>query len=310
MTGQTPVHANILTIDVEDWGQSAPDVYYPALATTREMVPPTERVVTNTRRLLGVLAELGVRTTCFVLGSVAERFPGLVREIAAAGHEVASHGYGHRPVYAQTPEAFREDVRRSLDALQDALGHPVRGYRAPYFSITRQSQWALPILAELGFAFDASLFPCHPFYYRFPGWRGWPHAERYPHVLNVGGRLLHEVPTTTVSVLGQHLPFAGGAYLRFLPLGFFRQAVREANGHGYPAVLYLHPHDLDWEELRQPVPGENLRIRFLRWFLNAGRTRNAQRLRRLVEGYTFTTIGEWLATRPAPAEAMALHVQA
>jgi polysaccharide deacetylase family protein (PEP-CTERM system associated) len=304
------VLANILTIDVEDWGQSAPDVYYPARASTREMVPPTERVVANTVRLLGIIGDLGVRTTCFVLGSVAERFPGLVREIAAAGHEVASHGYGHRPVYAMTPEEFTRDVRRSLDALEDALGRPVRGFRAPYFSITRESRWALPILAEQGLEFDASLFPCHPAYYRFPGWSGWPQAERYPHVLDVGGRLLHEVPTTTVSVLGQHLPFAGGAYLRFLPMALFRQAVREANGHGYPAVFYLHPHDLDAEELRRPVPGEDLRIRLLRWFLNAGRTRNANRLRQLVRGYTFTTVGEWLAARPAPAEAMALRVQA
>ncbi len=285
---------NILTLDIEDWRQSAPDVFYPERTATRAMVPPSERVVTNTRRLLGILADLGVRTTCFVLGSVAQSYPHLVREIDAQGHEVAVHGFAHRPVYAMTPDQFRDDVVRALDAVQDALGKRVLGFRAPYFSITRRSQWALPLLAELGLVYDASVYPCHPVFYRFPGWDGWSDAPRHPHVLRFDGSTMYEVPTTTIQVLGLRLPLAGGAFLRFLPLRFFRRTMQDANAQGYPAILYLHPHDLDSEELRVPLPDESLRVRVMRWGLNVGRSRNARRLAMLVEGRSFTTVREWL----------------
>ena len=293
---------NILTLDIEDWRQSAPDVFYPERTVTRPLVPPSERVITNTRRVLGILTDLGVRATCFVLGSVAECYPALVREIDARGHEVAIHGYGHRPVFAMTPTQFQADVRRALAVVQDSTGKLVRGYRAPYFSITRRTQWALPLLAELGLDYDASIYPCHPAFYRFPGWDGWADAPRYPHALVLGDQRLVEVPTTTILVGGLRLPLAGGAFLRFLPLRYFRRTMHDANAQGHPAILYLHPHDLDSEELRIPIPGESLRVRLMRFGLNVGRSRNARRLRMLLEGHSFATIQEWLSQREPALE--------
>jgi len=295
--------SNILTLDIEDWRQSAPDVYYPSQASSRSLVAPSDRVIANTHRLLDILDRLDVRATCFVLGSVAEAFPALVREIDGRGHEVAVHGFGHRPVYVMSPEEFVADVQRALDVVQDTVGKPVAGYRAPYFSITRRAQWALPLLAELGLRYDASVYPCERIFYGFPGWDGWSDAPRWPHVVATEKGSIVEVPTTTILFLGLRLPLAGGAFLRFLPLRFFRRTIHEANAEGQPALLYMHPHDLDSEELRHAIPGESLRVRVMRWALNVGRSRNASRLSRLLEGERFTTVREWLETQ----EPVALH---
>ncbi len=302
MQQENPSPANILTLDIEDWRQSAPDVYYPDRMATRPLVEPSERVVANTLRLLDILGHMEVHATCFVLGSVAERFPKLVREIDGRGHEVAIHGYGHRPVYAMSPEQFCADVRRARDIVQDTIGKPVAGYRAPYFSITRRARWALPLVAGLGLRYDSSIYPCHPIFYAVPGWDGWSDAPRWPNRLETEGGSLVEVPTTTIVALGLRLPLAGGAFLRFLPLRFFRRTMSDANAHGHPAVLYMHPHDLDSEELRHPIPGESLRIRVMRWGLNVGRSRNARRLAMLLDGQVFTTIRDWLDAPDADAQ--------
>lgn len=300
MSAEGPAGVTLLTLDIEDWSQTVADLFGPQYAGPPE-AQPGERVVPNTERLLGILADVGARATCFVLGSVAERFPGLVREIQAAGHEVATHGYGHHPVYTLTPEEFEEDVRRAVGTLEGITGQPVRGYRAPYYSITRRSRWALDVLRRLGFLYDASTFPLHPWMYNFPGWDGLPNGERFPYVIEGdgadgdGARLI-EVPATTVRFLGLNLPFSGGGYLRLLPLGVFRRAIREANAAGHPAVLYMHPHDLDAEELRRALPGETLWVRAMRWGLNLGRAGNEARLRQLLSEYHTVSVAEWLAT--------------
>lgn len=206
------------------------------------------RVEAQTRRLLDLFDGMGQRGTFFALGWVARRHPGLLREIAARGHEVACHGDGHELVYAIGPARFREDLRRARSAIADAVGHPPAGYRAPSFSITPRSRWALSILAEEGFAYDSSVFPVrHPRY----GWIGFPPG---PVRLDLpGGLAIDEFPPTSLGLGPLRLPVAGGAYLRFLPGAVFRSAWTRATDAGRPGLLYVHPWELDPEQPRAPV---------------------------------------------------------
>ena len=284
---------NILTLDIEDWQQSAPDTFSHDVPGHRKPVRPSRRIIGNVQHLLEILNACEVHATCFILGSVAEDFPALVREIAAAGHEIGTHGYGHRPVYTLEREEFQKDVRRSVQLLEDAAGVPVIAHRAPYFSITSQNEWAFDALAEIGIQVDASTFPLKSRFYRVPGWIGCPDWPRYPHILETEHGPLLELPSTTVRLAGNNLPLAGGAYLRMVPLGFFHAAVRSANRHGAPAVFYLHPHDLDTDELHIPMPGETIRDAMLRRFLRLGRGRNPKRLTKLLRAHKFGPIAEW-----------------
>jgi polysaccharide deacetylase family protein (PEP-CTERM system associated) len=283
---------NILTLDIEDWSQSSPEVF-DADGIPRVSIP-TLRVVSNTQRLLKILDECHTRATCFVLGSVAETYPDLVREIRSSGHEIASHGYHHLPIPALKPDAFKRDVARSVECLEQITGEKVRGYRAPYFSIMRSTEWALPILADLGLEYDASMFPLNPFFYRFPWWDGAEDAERFPNTMTFGVKSLFELPSTTARLLGQNLPLAGGALLKFLPLGVFRWAVRDANRQGHPGILYLHPHDLDDRDPHERAPRKTLKKQWRRWELYSGRSGNELKLRRLLSEFSFTSIREWM----------------
>ena len=233
-----PSVRNAMTIDVEDY------FHVSALAASapRHLWPTFEsRVVGNTLRLLDLFDERGVTTTCFVLGWVAEQHPDLVRTIAARGHEVASHGYWHELVYDLSPEAFSEDVRRSRQLLQDLSGQPVDGYRAPSFSITRRSLWALDVLIEAGYRYDASIFPVRHDRY------GIADAPRSPYrVIRAAGEIT-EVPPATVRLAGQNLAVAGGGYFRLLPYAWHRMGIGRLNVvEQQPAVFYLHP----WESIR------------------------------------------------------------
>ncbi len=283
---------NILTLDIEDWSQSSPEVF--DNPRTLPIPPPTIRAVANTRRLLKILQEHKTRATCFILGSLAEAYPSLISEIRDCGHEIASHGYYHFPVYRLKPDEFKADVAASLEHLERITGEKIKGYRAPYFSITGGTEWALRILADLGIEYDSSVFPLNRRYYRIPGWGGAQHAPRYPRLLGLGERRLLELPPTTVRIMGQNLPFAGGAFLRFLPISLFRQAIRFTNQNGYPGILYLHPHDLDNQHLRCSSFGTPFRKRLLRWGLNAGRGSNERKLRELLSEFSFTSVREWL----------------
>ena len=150
---------NIMTVDVEDWYQSSLDVLGPEHTNLPRPVFPSDRVVINTRRLLNIFDEYNVKATCFILGTVAETYPNLVREINDSGHEVATHGYGHDLVYKLDPKQFQDDLKRSINLLKSITGKKVNGYRAPYFSITKESEWALDVLAELDIEYDSSIFP-------------------------------------------------------------------------------------------------------------------------------------------------------
>jgi polysaccharide deacetylase family protein (PEP-CTERM system associated) len=235
-----PDSVNILTLDIEDWSQSMADVFGPDAAPR---LIPTAKVVANTHHLLEILSRHHSQATCFVSGSVADAFPELVREIHDAGHELASHGYLHTPLYRMDVQEFKADVERSMESLSQITGTRVRGYRAPYFSITNDVAWALPVLAELGLEYDASILPVHRRYYRFPGWGGAEDRRRTPHTLIFDQHKLVEIPATTIRVLRSNLPAAGGSFLRFLPFVAIDWLVRSINQSGHPAVFYLHPHD-------------------------------------------------------------------
>ncbi len=292
---------NILTIDVEDWQQSESDVLYGGGPGPFPMDVPSERVIAQTHRLLDLLDEYDVQATCFVLGSVAETHPALVRQIAARGHEIGIHGYAHKLVYTMHPDTFREDVARALASVQDAIGARVLGYRAPYFSITRQIPWAFQVLVELGLTYDASVFPCTPALYRVPGWEGWGEVPGHPYTMVVEGQELIELPATTWHALGMRLPLAGGTALRVAPVSLLQSAVNQANAGGHPAILYLHPHDMDPDTPPRKLAGDSLRVQWLRWQLRIGRSRTAGRLRGLLAENRFMSIRQWLARSVAPA---------
>lgn len=234
---------NAMTVDVED--------YFHVAAFSRQIDPATwdrvsPRVERNTHRLLDRFDERDVRVTFFVLGWVAERFPGLVRAIADRGHEVACHGYSHQLVYELTPAAFHEETVRAKACLEHQVQRPVLGYRAASYSITKRSLWSIDILAEIGFSYDSSIFPIHHDRYGIPGSPRWPYRLTMP-----SGCSIIEFPPSTVSIFGYHLPVAGGGYFRLYPYRFTRFALAHINrSEGRPFVFYLHPWEIDPEQPR------------------------------------------------------------
>ena len=271
---------NVMSVDVEEHFQVS------AFERTvdRESWPrQPSRVRGNTTRLLELFDELGVKTTFFVLGWVAERDPDLVRQIAERGHEVASHGYSHRLVYEQTPEEFRRETERSRSLLQDCSGQPVQGYRAASFSIGWRNLWALDALADAGFEYDSSLFPIVHDRYGIPGA---PRTIR--RVTTPNGATLVEVPPSTIRVLGRALPVGGGGYLRLFPWPFTRWAFRRLNREGMPAIVYVHPWEIDVDQPRVRAP---LVSRFRHY---TGLRTTAAKLRSLASSFRFGTVRELL----------------
>jgi polysaccharide deacetylase family protein (PEP-CTERM system associated) len=260
---------NILTIDLEDWQQSTLDT----------SLPISDRVVRNTHELLDLLHRGSARATFFILGLVAERFPGLVAEVAAGGHEIASHGTSHRSVSELGPQGFRADLRRSIESIGEASGHRILGYRAPDFSISENEFWALEILAEEGLRYDSSIFP-----FRGPRY-GVPRAFREPFVVRCrANQCFLELPLATAQVRTRRLPVAGGGYFRLLPYAVTRHALRAINRAGAPATFYLHPYELDvngFAQIGRDVP-LSLRIR-----QGTGRRWTAARLSSLLRDFSW-----------------------
>jgi polysaccharide deacetylase family protein (PEP-CTERM system associated) len=218
-----------------------------------------------------------------VLGWVAERHPGLVREIAGRGHEIACHGYGHELVYELGPERFRADLRRARQAIEDATGSHVLGYRAPSYSITQASLWALRILVEEGFRYDSSIFPIRHHRYGIPGF-----AQR-PVLISLGEDCaIREFPLTTLGTGRWTLPLAGGAYLRFLPPAVFHWGLARLEAAGEPTVLYVHPWEVDPAQPRQATSWP---VRVNHYF-NLHRTEG--RLRGLLERFRFAPLASVL----------------
>ena len=229
--------ANAMTVDVEEYFtvQNLDGI------VPRERWPAQPmRSDEQTRRLLDLFEAHGIRATFFVLGWVAERQRNLVREIHERGHEVAAHSYWHRLVFEMSPQEFREDLIKVRDLLEDIIGAKVTGYRAPTYSITRKSIWAHEILVEEGFKYSSSIFPIvHDRY-------GIPDYQRFPIKLEVAGKPLWEFPLTTMRAFGRNLPIAGGGYMRLFPApGLARALARVNNNEGRPAIVYLHPWEID-----------------------------------------------------------------
>lgn len=277
---------NVLTVDVEEYYHG---VEFEAAVGRAGFARLPSRVVLETERLLDLLEARGARATFFTLGLVARRYPRLVRRIAERGHELAAHGWDHTPLPALGPHRFREDVRASRRALEDASGQAVVGYRAPNYSLRRDTPWALPTLWEEGYRYDSSVHPIHHDRYDFPD------APRFPHVaLTIEGADFWEVPVGTARVAGVNLP-VGGGFFRLFPLALVRGAIRQVNRReGRPLVLYLHPWELDPEQPRLPMPPAH---RF-RHYVGLGRA--AAKLDALLREFRFTSIVEAFAElRPA-----------
>lgn len=270
---------NAFTVDVEDYFQ---------VAAFRRWVRPENwagypiRVERNTDRLLSILDQFQIKATFFVLGWVAEQRPRVVQKIHSQGHEVASHGYGHQFVFEMGREAFREDIRKAKQILEDSVGQEILGYRAPNYSITKDSLWATDILLEEGFRYDSSVFPIrHPHY-------GLPEADRFPHYFRCpSGETILEFPPSTLRAMGINVPVAGGAYLRHLPLFLIKQGIRSIHRQGQPAIAYIHPWEIDHEQPR--IKGIDTITR-IRHYGHLERTE--KKLTELFRIFRFGTVGE------------------
>jgi len=267
---------NAMSIDVEDYFHVS---VFDGIVPRSAWEQMESRVVGNTTRLLDIFDEFSTRSTFFVLGWVAERHPELVRAIAGRGHEIASHGYAHRLVYDQTPAAFRADVRRAKRLLEDCSGHRVLGYRAPSYSITPRSLWALDVLLEEGYEYASSIFPIRHDRY------GIPVSGRRPYAIERSAGTLIEVPGSTTRLGPLNLPVAGGGYFRILPYWWTRSGIERVNRlESRPVVFYLHQWEIDPD---QPKLHAGSLGRF-RHYRNLHQTES--RLRQLLTDFRFDTV--------------------
>lgn len=264
---------NVFTVDLEDWFQG--------LTSTNPQVarwPSLEsRVVGATTQLLTLLRTYRVQATFFVLGYVADHHPALIEQISSEGHEIGVHGYYHRFVHHLTPDQFRQELEQSIAAVMRITGVQPQGHRAPYFSINASTPWAFDCLHAAGLAYDSSVFPIRSLLYGFPG------APRFPY--RVAGHDLVEFPVSTLRGGGTNWPVAGGFYLRMLPYLATRLAIRRLNAQNQPAILYVHPWELDTGQRYAAVtPRERLTH-------YGGRRSLAAKLQRLLHEFRFTTMG-------------------
>jgi polysaccharide deacetylase family protein (PEP-CTERM system associated) len=263
------------TVDVEEYFQVVALAPYAPMAKWEGYESRVERSVDQ---LLSLMAQHGALGTFFTVGWVAERHPAMVKRIAAAGHELASHTYDHLRITHQTPEHFRESIRRTKGILEELTGTAVLGFRAPSFSIVRGTEWALDVLLEEGHTYDSSLFPVSRRGYGYVG------GQRDPHWIERPAGRLAEYPPASLERLGRSLPAAGGAYFRILPYALVKAALRDAERRGTPGTFYIHPWEWDPGQPRMQVPILT-RIRHY-----AGQGRVLGRIERLLQDFSFTSI--------------------
>ena len=267
------------TVDVEDWYQSCVDID----------APITQRVVRNVDRILELLGELGVKGTFFVQGRVAETFPSLMADLVAAGHEIQSHGYSHRPLYSMNRAELRRELEYAKGTVEDASGTRVNAFRAPDFSILSSNLWALDVLAAVGFEIDSSLFPTRSSRYGLPGWELGPHRLGLP-----SGAELLEVPVAIWDIGAARVPVAGGGYYRALPGAVLERGVRAIRDSQRPVVMYCHPYEFNPRELddyRDAIPTRQ------RLTQSIGRGAAMKRIERLLRTFPFgrfdATLSSW-----------------
>jgi polysaccharide deacetylase family protein (PEP-CTERM system associated) len=278
--------AHHFTIDVEEYFQVSA---FESRVARRDWGSFASRVEEQMERLLALLAQHEVRATCFVVGWLAAQHPALIKRIAGAGHEIASHTWDHARVTQQTPVQFRDSVRRAKLQLEELTGAPVLGFRAPSYSIVPGYEWALDILLEEGHRYDSSLFPVRRKGYGYPGGRADYHWVERP-----VGRIA-EIPPSTLQWWRARLPAAGGAYFRLLPYGLVRAAFKQCERLGVAGTFYIHPWELDPDQPRFDV---SWRVRLRHY---GGLTRTVGRLERLLGEFRFTTIRDSVASSPRTA---------
>ena len=264
---------NAMSVDLEDWF---------CVNSLRKVIRKDNwdkcelRVVESTQRILQLFRKHNAEATFFVLGWIAERVPDLIREVEQQGHEIATHGYSHSLLTEMTPESFEEDLQQALKLTRNCADRKILGFRAPSFTITEKTLWALDILVKNGIRYDSSIFPIgfHPDY-------GMRHAPLSIHELN--GSII-EVPLSCVEVLGRRIPCAGGGYFRVFPYPLTKFLLKSCNSKGRPAIFYLHPWELDPEHPRVNLPWH----RTFRHYWNLDKT--ARRLEKLLTDFEFTSI--------------------
>lgn len=270
---------NFFTVDLEDW--------YHVWAFNEEKDVNGKgyenRVAPNTHRILDLLKLYHIKATFFVLGIIAEKNRDLIKKIHAEGHEVASHGYHHMTLNGFTPQEFREDLRATAQLLKDIVGYSPKGFRAPFFSMTEKTSWALEILAEEGYLYDASIFPAK---------RAHGGLTSGPYVISdiklASGRKIKEFPTSIANIGGMRVPFSGGGYFRLLPYVITEQLFKRFNSRGIPVIFYIHPRDIDPYQPR-------LKMGVLKGFKCYVGLRNAEKkLSKLIENFSFGPIGDVL----------------
>jgi polysaccharide deacetylase family protein (PEP-CTERM system associated) len=276
-----PLHA--FTVDVEDYFQVSA---FERCVSREQWDTFSCRVESNTRRILDLLKTHEVHATFFILGWIAERYPNLVKEISRAGHEIGSHGYWHRLIYTQTPTEFRADIRRSVAVLENIIGLPITAYRAPSFSITEKSRWALEVLIEEGFTADSSIVPIYHDLYGIPG------AQAGLHQLETPAGSIWEFPPAVYGFLGNKLmlPVGGGGYFRIYPFRFTRWCLRQLEKR-QPLMFYIHPWEVDPNQPRLHAPFKSR----LRHYCNLRSTLN--KLDRLLSSFRFGSMHDVLAQR-------------
>jgi polysaccharide deacetylase family protein (PEP-CTERM system associated) len=276
---------NALSVDVEDWFQVGAFETVIARAAWETLPPRVER---NTDAVLALFDEAAVKATFFTLGWVAERHPALIRRIAAAGHEIASHGWDHKRVFTMSEAEFRADLDRARAAIEDASGQSVSGYRAPSFSVDARTPWAHPVLAEQGYAYSSSVAPVRHDHY---GWRDSPRFAWRP----VAGSDLIELPVTTVELAGRRFAAGGGGFFRLLPYALSNWAIGRVNGaEQRPAIFYFHPWEIDAGQPR--VAGAPLKSK-LRHYTNLSAMR--PKLLKLLKAHAWGRTDEVAAAEQA-----------
>lgn len=271
---------NILSVDVEDWFHILELNSPPPFEHWNQL---ESRIEKNLNFLLDAFDKYGIRVTCFFLGWVGERYPHLVKLALARGHEIASHGYAHQLIYTQTRSQFREDVKKSKDLLEQITGKAVLGYRAPGFSIIKETPWALEELAACGYRYDSSIFPTSR------GHGGLVDAPLDPHVIQTTQGAILEFPISVANFLGKRVCFFGGGYLRFFPYFLIRRMSEAVNRQGRPIVYYIHPREIDVDHPRLPMG----RFRKFKCYVNLSTTE--KKLKGILKNQRVVSFEKWIS---------------
>jgi polysaccharide deacetylase family protein (PEP-CTERM system associated) len=282
-------YRNIISIDVEDWFHILDS---PAVPHIEQWDALESRVANNLERLLDLLDRTQVKATLFWLGWVAQRHPKLLRKCISAGHEIASHGYGHVLAYEVGPKAYMEDISLAKTILEETTGVAVNGFRAPGFGITNKAVWAFDVIREAGYRYDSSIFPAAR------GHGGLLGSRLGPHIIDTSCGPLYEIPQSMLTFMGKRFSLFGGGYLRLAPLWMIRRGVRALAANGQPLLIYIHPREIDPDHPRLPLSP----IRRFKCYHNLHST--FPKLNALCESGSFVRMGDYVNSYFEPEEAI------